>query len=289
MMKQLYTFLLFLSVVAANAQISLDNSYFPAPGDILRTSTALEFPPNMFIPGNTGSQTWDFSALQAFEINEVFVKNAAEGEGAANFPNAEIVMVDGFSGAEEYVNVTGSEFEIIGYFGPDPTGLGVDVATNLEKPIVERIAPLTFGNFFSTESAFAVRFGWSDLPTALLDSFLNLPIQPDSLGIVFGSTRNDVVDAFGTLTIPGGTYEVLRQKRTEERSTKVEVKVPFLGWLDVTDLVPFGNIGDQTVVSYHFFSNEAKEAIARVYLNATEDTIQNIIYKKIKTTIESNT
>lgn len=278
-MKHFSYLSLLLLTVAANAQITLDNSYFPAEGDVLRIATDFNAPANLFDPTATGMQTWDFSALQSFDFRTLYVNNAATGAGAANYPDAELVIIDGQTGAEEYVNVTNTTFEVIGYFGPDPTGLGVDVATALEKPIVERTAPLTFGNFFSTESAFAIRLGWDDLPTAILDSFLNLPVQPDSLAVIFSSTRTDVVDAFGMLTIPDGSYEVLRQKRTEERTTSIEVKVPFLGWLDVTDLVPFGNLGDQTLVSYLFFSNQAKEVIARVDMNATSDTIQNVVFK----------
>jgi hypothetical protein len=278
-MKYTLLFCFLFSLSFSFAQITLDASHFPQEGDTLLTTTDFLLEDVQFDPNATGMQDWDFSSLQAGFIRERFVLDAGKGMGAANFPDAELVVIDGATAAEEYINVTNEVFEVIGYFGTDPVGLGLDLATTLEKPVVERQAPLSFGTVNTSESAFVIKLAWDDLPTQLIDTLINLPITPDSIAVTLSAERTDFIDAFGSLSIPGGEFDVLRQRRIEDRTTIVEAKVPILGWLDVTDLVPFAGLGDITLVSYHFFSDEASEAVAVVNMNAAQDSIQNIVFK----------
>ena len=91
------------------------------------------------------------------------------------------------------------------------------------------------------------------------------------------------MDAYGNLAIPGGTYPVLREKRTEFRETRVDAKVPIFGWQDVTDFIiaggNFAGLGKDTVITYNFFSNEAKEAIAVVTMDDSGTNAQQVRFK----------
>src|SRR5690606_39507175 len=75
-------------------------------------------------------------------------------------------------------------------------------------------------------------------PTSALFPYTTLfrsPISPDSVRLRIAISREDEVDAWGELEIPTGTYNVLREKRTEIRSSAVEAKIIGLGgWFDIT-------------------------------------------------------
>ena len=73
------------------------------------------------------------------------------------------------------------------------------------------------------------------------------------------------MDAWGTMSIPGGTYDVLREKRTLDQDVRLDAKVGFLGWQDITDIVlgltDIGAdvLGNNQVVRYYFWNDVAKE------------------------------
>jgi hypothetical protein len=97
-------------------------------------------------------------------------------------------------------------------------------------------------------------------------------------------SRNDVVDAFGTLKLPFAQYNVLREKRTEYVSTRIDVHT-FLGWLDATDLIVNQNasfasvLGVDTLISHNFVSNTTKEIIAQLNFNTAQNQILSVRFK----------
>ncbi|MDV7394326.1 hypothetical protein RZS08_23290, partial [Arthrospira platensis SPKY1] len=126
-----------------------------------------------------------------------------------------------------------------------------------------------------------VPFSADDVPGGILN---NLPITPDSLRIRINTQRTDEVDAWGTLTIPGGIYDVLREKRTELRQTRIDAKIGFFpAWVDVTDifveLLSLPGLGSLTQESYYFWSNEALEPIAVLSLSPATGEVQSVEYK----------
>ncbi|MBK7873465.1 MAG: T9SS type A sorting domain-containing protein [Saprospiraceae bacterium] len=120
----------------------------------------------------------------------------------------------------------------------------------------------------------------SDLPVAIVNQ---LPVRPDSVRIRIAINRFDVVDAWGNVTIPGGTYPVLREKRTRYRETRLDAKIPPLGWLDITDVaiqsLGLTTLGVDTTVTYNFYNNTSKEPIAIVTLNNEQSSAVLVQYK----------
>ncbi|MCB0663633.1 MAG: T9SS type A sorting domain-containing protein, partial [Saprospiraceae bacterium] len=178
--------------------------------------------------------------------------------------------------------------------GSDISGLGIGDIAAFNQPYVLQRAPLSYtsGNFSTTTSA-TVRFSLNDLPDAIKDTILaNVPLNLDSMGFGISLTRQDDVDAWGTLEIPGGTYDVLREKRVEIRAGVLEAKVPFLGWTDVTPFIMaiggLGAIGNDTSVMYYYHSNISKEPIALVSMDATGQNITSIQYKDGARTVGAN-
>jgi hypothetical protein len=86
------------------------------------------------------------------------------------------------------------------------------------------------------------------------------------------------VDAWGSLQLPEGNYEVLRQKRLETAMIRIDAKIVFLGWQDVTDVISPLLMGTEfqqdSLLTYRFWSNEARDP---VLLCNVDSTGQNII------------
>ena len=110
-----------------------------------------------------------------------------------------------------------------------------------------------------------------------------LPITPDSLRIRYTFDRLDVVDAWGTITIPGGIYDVLREKRTEVSELRLDAKLGFLDWFDITDIAlqvaGLEQLGVDTTITYNYFDEESKEPIAVVTMNNAETQVLSVIFK----------
>ncbi|MEY3052375.1 MAG: hypothetical protein RLY31_2160 [Bacteroidota bacterium] len=273
--------LLAFGLANLSAQPTLTSAYFPALGDTLRTATDIA-PEGIVITPAGGPYDWDYSNLSISFQQEVVFRPAAEGNAADQFPNADLFTGNG-NGGETYYNQTATAFQVLGFNGPDPTGVGIPTLVKFTNPIPERHAPLSFPSTFNSASALVLPFSTDNLPSEILDS-LGVPFLPDSIRIRVTTNRSDFVDAYGTMTIPGGSYPVLREKRTELLETRLDVLVPFLGWQDVTDLIPagggpFAGLGKDTTVTYHFFAADVKEAVAVVSTDADGLTPVQVAFK----------
>jgi hypothetical protein len=276
MRLMLSLFIVFSTFFQLSAQISLNDSYFPVSGDTLRIAidtTAI----GITISGPGGGQTWDYSALSPAVIRAAAYKPASEGQNAASFPTANLVAPGGVNG-ENYYRSTNSVFELIGFAGGAPIGFPLNVITSFNPPVLERRAPLNFFDINQTTSALLVPFSASQLPPELLAL---LPFAPDSIRLRVASSRVDVVDGWGTLSIPGGTYNVLRERRTQYSDTRLDIKIGPLPWTDITALVPIPGaaLGRDTSLTYHFFSNQVKEPIAVVTADHITQAVESVQYK----------
>lgn len=282
-MKQfLLIILLSLSIgLQINAQITLSNETFPTIGDTLFTAID-NLPSNISITPSGGGQSWDFTSLQSPFSRRVVYRAAEEGTSGDGFPAANI-FTDLGEGIEAYYRSTANTFELIGLYGMDPLELQLEILSRFDPVIIERRAPLDFFDVNQMEAALLLAFSADDIPSDILDQF---PITPDSLRIRIAIDRLDLVDAWGTLTIPGGIYDVLREKRTEIRETRLDAKISVLPWQDITDIIiellpeEVGNfLGKDTIITYNFFSDEVKEPIAIVTVDNENETPNRVEYK----------
>jgi len=281
MKQNILSICLLLFTGSVFAQITVTNSTFPVAGDTLFTRVD-NMPTGITITPSGGSeQTWDFSSLQSPNIRQEIYANAADSPDFVEFPDAEMTRPFNQVG-ELFINVTDNVFEGLGYIGPDPLNIGVFLLAQFEPTVIERRAPMEFFDINNDNSAILVAFSTENIPGGLLDS---LPVTPDSIRVNTIIDRLDVVDAWGTLTIPGGTYEVLREKRYENRQTSLEVKVgvgPFAAWLDITDAFDIPGVGLDTIVTYHYMSNDSKEPIAVVTVDPMDEvTPTRVQYKSL--------
>lgn len=266
-------------------QISISNDYFPEAGDTIYTAID-NLPAGIDVGSPGANQTWNFNTLQAPFSRRTIYQASSSGNYFNEYPSSEL-LAELVENAESYYNVTSSRFELQGFGGSDPLGLGIEALPKYDPPLVERWATLNYEDEHSSEANISYAFSADDLPDQITDP---LPITPDSFRVRLSLSREDVVDAWGTMTIPGGTYNVLREKRITQQNVRLDAKVGFFGWQDITDIVleavdideilgMDNSLGESTTIAYHFYSDEAKEAIAIVRMNPEGNSPAQVQFK----------
>lgn len=284
MQKILYTTVFLAYCLSGTTQITVTSSTFPVAGDTLRYAIdnrpALDAQSLFTPPG--GNQNWDLSKLVARSVSLQVFGPASAGKNANSYPGAELVVADAIR--ETYYNLSNTRLENMGYAGVDPFGLGLNARFKLVPAYVERRAPMNFFDINVANSSIFQGFSLNELPDVVKRNIPTGATPIDSIRVRIAFTRNDVVDAYGTLKLPFAQYEVLRQKRTEYVSTRLDVKT-FLGWLDATDLIVnqstlFAAVfGVDTLISHHFFNNTTKEVIAQLNFNTAQNQILSVRFK----------
>jgi hypothetical protein len=265
--------LLLLISAPISAQTSLTDAYFPSVNDSLQTAIALpQYTRALRLTSAASTaQQWDFSFLRS--ANNSTAKTTERYLSTTDtallrqFPTAKLVRDIGGGQLAAY-NRTATRFELLGYKNIDLGGaLRLPLIAKFLQPVLERRAPLAFNTTNRNQSNFVLAFSSDIVPDTILR---NLPIRPDSIRIRFQTDRQDKTDAFGTLFIPGGRYEVLRERRYEITDTKIEALV-LTGQQRPRD----------TTIRYYFWSNLAKEPIA-ILTTDDKDSVVLAEYKYLK-------
>ena len=285
-MRSKFTFILVFTInMSLFAQTEITSASFPEAGDVLKTLTLDD--PN--IPADFRAEldaNWDFSDLTANGAFEEIYLDIAEAQFDSLFPEATTFQGgDGFG--ETYFRGTDTEFAFLGFAGTDLTGLGFGSDLVYSSPyVIRRAMSFVLGDQFFTSTQAISRIGVTDLPDFLQDSLLaNIPIPIDSIGVGVTLERSDFTDAWGKVSIPGGTFDVIRMKSTETTNTVIEVKVPIFGWQDISGFLGGGGGpgfgGIDTTVTYQYISNDAKEPILVLTLNNDETEVEEAQFKDL--------
>jgi Secretion system C-terminal sorting domain len=285
---------LFFSLISVgiNAQTSLTDAYFPTANDSLQTAVALpQYARTLRLTAASATaQRWDLSFLRSAlnstaKTTERYV-TTTDTALLRQFPTAKLVRDIGGGQLAAY-NKTATRFELLGYKNIDLGGiLRLPLVAKFLQPVLERRAPLTYNTTNRNQSNFVIAFASDILPDTILSL---LPLRPDSIRVRFQTDRQDKTDAFGTLLIPGASYEVLRERRYELTDTKIEAKLNPLPWIDITSLVLTGQQRPRdTTISYYFWSNLAKEPIAVLTTDAVDSIVRaEYKYLKINTSVKN--
>lgn len=248
-----------LSGLGAKSQITVTNATFPVAGDKLRMSRDFS-PVGIVITPPGFNEEWDLTQLKIQAQYEIQYAPASQGSQGANLPDATL-FARLVSGNEGYYKVTANSFELIAEYGSGPGG-DFNGLFQYKPPLGERSAPL---NFFDIRQYSSGQL--TNIPLDQLSDEFKAGINIDSARLRVSINKLEAVNAFGTLRIPGGIFEVLRVKNTIYTEIRLDANIPPLGWIDVTDRgVQYGyNLGVDTTANYQFFSNDSKEPIAVLY------------------------
>ncbi len=276
-MKQLS--LLFLSLVwtSVSSQIVLTNVLTPAVGDSFYYAIDTNFQSVTITPAGP-NQHWDFKHLKRFTSRSDVYRNPSTGDNKASFPTADIMGMQGVN--ELYYKLYANRIELLGTGtrnggGPFP---GIGGATVYSKPVIVQRFPQHYQDTLSYQTTNSIKLAADIIPDSILNT---LPIKPDSFRVNFNARFKKEVDAWGTLSLPFKTWNVLREKQVTTNTTTVDAKVAFFGWIDITTLASglfAGFFGSFTSYSYAFVSNETKGLIALVNTDST-DNVQNVQFK----------
>jgi len=194
--------------------------------------------------GGTGSQTWDFSALQ-FDYADTFIYvDPSTTANAADFSTATLATDDGGFSAYLEANSNGLFFNGIAadFFG---TGSSTSLIYAPTQKIIE--FPSTSGTTYIDTSAYRLKFAGADVGAPL-----------DSIAVYHRSFLTANVDAYGTVTTPSGTYQVIRQYTMELTYDSLMLKDPaFTGGIWVFGdpaLIGFPNPTIDTIYNYQWFA-----------------------------------
>ena len=268
-------------VLPLTAQVTIENTVFPVVGDTLHF--ALGNQPgaiNQIFTAPGGDQQWDLSNLQPTQFWNQVMKDPQTGTTAASFPGATVFFNPFNSGDEVYWQVTGNQVSDMGYSGLDQLGLGMNLLYKKEPPLELSWTPANFFDIRQSTSNVLTAFDAPIAPPVLQE----LVPTADSFRIRVTYQRLGTIDAWGTLAIPGGTFEVLRKKETEYKSSAVDVKVAPLGWIDISTIggqpiIPL--LGTDTLTKFHFLNNVSKEPIAVCSLNTYQNEVTGVQYKVV--------
>jgi hypothetical protein len=276
-MKIIYIFVFIFISCALSAQIVITSSSFPKLGDTLRT--AIDNLPSGIDVGTPGaSKVWDFRKLQApFNIEQI-LKNPTQSENGNVFPGANWFYT-GQGDAEFFYRKTNSTVLQMGFSGNNVlSGFDLSIIAKNEPNLVEKTAPMRYEDSFNSSSVQTIPFSAAIIPDTF---FAGLPVRPDSIRLNTRITQNSTIDAWGTMMIPMGTFDVLRENRMIINDRKVEAKsnaLPF--WIDISSFFQIpGLTGKDTTYTYYFWSDKSIEPVALVQTNGMEQQITSIQFK----------
>lgn len=257
------------------AQIFVPTSLMPRAGDTLLT--AVDNLPTYIKNISSGrNQRWDFAMLEAPYIRSAVWKPASKGTAATLFKNAEFAApVDEHT--EGYYRTQGNDLLLLGAIGPDPLNLSRKSVLRYSPGLVERRYNLRYGDAFQADGNLVLTLGEDEIPSWFRKK---LPVSPDSLRLRVSYDRQYDVDSYGRMIVPGGIFDVIRERRIEIIEMRLEVKVGRRRWQEVTKSVKDKELlRTQKKISYHFYASNSKEPVARVWMSSNEKKILKIEFK----------
>lgn len=276
-------FLVFLCA-QLTAQVTLNNDYFPVVGDTLKTeiadSTYVQTI-DQLMPGT--DLAWDFGIPVSAGADDQPVEVP---EAGAPYATATMVIQTG-NNTRSFYSASETEFSLVGVTASLELLPNFPISTEVSPSRPTRRAPLNYQDQFSTNTERSVTISPDSIPEEALGLVGDALDNVDSIRITTINTRTDLVDAYGTLTIDGKTWDVLRETRNESIFIRVEFLTGVLGFVDVTGQIeslipavaPF--VGQQpiTVTSY-YWSPGVKEPIAVVEVDEETGMKTSMTYKR---------
>ena len=232
------------------AQITVESTDVVTVGDTAISAYDSIPPTTVTVTPAGGNQTWDFSGLQEDERDTTIFVDASTLPGSQDFPSANI----GFTNPSDpdswqFVVKNSSELKVVG-------GVEIDSADTAVFAIelVIFTFPSTNGTTFNSSSS---QIAISDSANFDPDGPGPHPVV-DSIRVTVGRGVDSEIDAWGSMTTPTGTFDVLRQKVLEIEADTVEMYVNG-GWTlispEVEALVMQDAIEMDTSFTYRFWTD----------------------------------
>lgn len=215
----------------AVGQITVTQYDLVGPTDIIEQA----YDQNMSISHTAAgaNQTWNYSALLEDSTGTMSFGAAGWGNGSAEFPDATLSANDNSGMGDIYLRKNSDALDLLGFYG-DLSQSGNDEAYYFDPQ--NRITPLPLTYNTTDQNSFVFEFT------------VDGGQQADSVRIKQVTDQEFEADAWGELTTPLGTFDVVRLK-------KIEITT------DSTWAYAFGNEtlvndGKDTTYMYNFWTND---------------------------------
>jgi hypothetical protein len=210
--------------IGARAQITILEDDAPKAGNTYN-SQDLTSGFTGITTGNKGAgQSWDYSALSGGAADAIIYRTPT-GSESTDFPNTTLVQYDGST--YNYFNVTADATYLIGEKDT--------INKKLSPPLLYTTFPVAYGNTTNGTSGVVIQEAYkTTYNTGLFTATI------DSIRLMATITKNDTVDAWGTIKTPVSSYDAIRVFTSTAITFKVEAYVgsPALGWIDVAQIDP---------------------------------------------------
>ena len=228
-------------------------------GDTLYFSTD-NLPGNTRISGAGPDQYWDYSQLLSPFVRQSIVLPVASSRRTNQIQDA-ILMVRGVHGKESYYARREGGLYLVAEKKRMPGTSEPNTASY--EPGLPYQQNLVFGD----DELFIVD-EITTIPKSSYAAWMKAPAYDmDSLRLRYAIEVRSNADAWGTLLIPAGMYEVIREQRTEVRRGFLEKKVNGV-WLDVSLFCKFPDVLNRTENTQVFFwSDETREPVLALDLD----------------------
>ncbi len=257
----LFISLMFLSFIV-NAQITITESDILSIGE-LNISAVDTLPSRIsaISPGNSGAnQTWNFTTVVNIYNDTVEAVSPTGIPFAASYPNANMVVKTRFNNAPAHYYLKKDVNELFVY------GISADVANTQSLTNLPFVPGFSLIKFPST---------YNNTYTDNYKSFLKMPapanpLNADSIKRNAHTNRVSLIDAWGSITTPTGTFaNTIRQKVTEITIDTMWAKVPVLGWYQIST-------SNDTIVTYSWWAPEIGMPVCEIehYPHTTPTTNQ---------------
>ncbi|NTW34264.1 MAG: T9SS type A sorting domain-containing protein [Bacteroidetes bacterium] len=211
--------LLFVSIsvciaLSATAQITINRSDIGTliGVDIIQANDTINL--DLLSPGNAGvNQTWDLTGIGNNYPDTMSFFSPSESPCASDFPTANVAGKQG--DMFFYMHDDNTKFELIGSCG---VIMGQDTSIiPFTPPQIQLTFPSTYNTVFTGQTKEIIKFPYPTPP-------------PDSLKIHATISYSSIMDGWGTITTPTGTYNALRQKLTTYETDSIFVYTTASGW-----------------------------------------------------------
>ncbi len=240
--------ILFLFSIHSNGQITIVRDNVFHYGDWASIADVNEAPPG-FDPGLAGpNQVWDFSGFVMDTSHHILFLDPSETPFASEYPSSNIVLTRASYLDSAYIYGTLNEFlyQVDGIAGQFEQF--EDVLGHLQPPQVSLNFPVNYLDSIDQLCLLEFKIP-GDEP------------QVDSIWFRSWIESHILIDAWGTLTTPLSTYEVLRSKSTFFRTDSVWAKIDGFWELVESD--------DGVRIEYAFMSDSEPYPVTEIASNGT--------------------
>ena len=249
----------------------------PSQGETLKTWLSLNT--NVDLGTTGGPQTWDFTSLSKDVENNVEL--LATSEGSLDISNASFLIKTG-EFIERYFLKTDENITEIFLKTIDPVFESFEIENAYDEAPVYRKGNISYNQEYTSNSLYRAAIAWDELPDTITSQ---VGLALDSIRINTNFERTDNIDAYGTVQLPDGNWEALRETSTVERTITIDIF--FLGaWINAPSEileVALGGFADvlapDTTYMTNFYTDQAIEVLA-AFAVSEDGEIQSAEFKE---------